>query len=40
MCNKNKCVNCLQEYDFLIYLAMYGYLCKECYPEIAKDYLK
>lgn len=40
MCYKNKCINCFQECYLLIYLPMYGYLCKECYPEIAKDYLK
>ena len=35
-----KCSNCYNEFKFMVYLPMYGYLCKNCYPEIVKDYLK
>lgn len=38
MCNK--CINCFKEYNMLIYLPLYGNLCKYCYVEIIQDYLK
>lgn len=37
---KYTCCNCLNKFDNLILLNMYGYLCKECYNDIIKDYLK
>ena len=34
------CCNCYKKFDSLVYLPMYGYLCKECYKDIIVDYLK
>ena len=34
------CCNCNKNFNILIYLPLYGYLCKECFQEIRKDYLK
>ena len=34
------CSNCMKKSNYLILLNLYGYLCKECYQEIIKDYLK
>ena len=36
----NKCCNCFHEKNYLVYLALYGYLCSECYQDIIRDYLK
>ena len=34
-----KCCNCMEEFNILICLPMYGYLCSSCYQDIVKDYL-
>ena len=34
------CCNCSKEFNVLIYLPLYGCLCKECYQDIIVDYLK